>query len=76
MTRRKRGRNFWLRESNRFTCSPKIGHDSEEEAQAHLDALVVSRGESREGLNIYRCLECHKLHIGHAPKPREREATP
>jgi hypothetical protein len=64
-TRRKRGRFSWLRENHRFSCPPKIGHDTEQEAQVHLDSLVIHKGESREGLNIYRCLECHMLHVGH-----------
>lgn len=61
----KRGRLHWLRENHRATCPPKIGHDTEEEAQAHIDRLVAIGRVAVGEMLIYRCLECHKLHVGH-----------
>ena len=57
----------WLRWQHRRSCPRKIGHDTKESARAHIDSLVREQGELRAALNIYRCLACGKLHVGHAP---------
>jgi len=46
------------------SCQNKRGHQTLEQARAHLNSLV-SKGAYRPSLVIYRCKKCKLLHVGH-----------
>ena len=45
-------------------CDRKIPHDTRDEAQAHIDLLVMARTKvPRKKLRIYKCDYCRKFHV-------------
>jgi len=55
-------------------CVGKLGHPSAKVAMAHLWHLVVDLGAARCRLNVYRCKDCLRWHVGHTP-PYSRRRT-
>lgn len=48
-------------------CDNKIGHDSRDDAQIHINSLYNS-GKARYRLNVYKCRYCGKFHVGRDSK--------
>jgi hypothetical protein len=44
-------------------CRSKIGHDSEEMAEAHLQSHLANYPDE-EGLSVYLCSFCSRWHVG------------
>lgn len=53
----------WFSRRRASSCGEKVAYESEREAREAAYLVRLQRGER---LDVYRCLFCHRWHLGHS----------
>lgn len=57
-----------MRWSQDWGCHEKTGHETRDQAKAHMNNIIAKGGSL---LNVYWCWWCEKYHVGHRPKGKK-----